>query len=310
MRYIVLDLEWNISPPRSRRAGDKNPQTQLNEEIIEIGAYSLDEDFNILDRFSTNVKARFNKKIHKHVALVTQRTEESLQTGLDFPDAIAAFKEWCTNGSDMDILFCTWSNNDVKPWVNNFKAYNLEWTSGMRFMDIQRLFGRTLETKQRNQISISTALELLNIDQELVLHKAVNDAYYAARIFKNTIAKLRTEEIFSVEAEDCFKMLYKYAYDISMNYRDKFELDGIKEIKELPGRANEHEWLCPACKEKLTKTKFWRISKGGHKLTADACCDEHEKVLISAVAYKTRSINEMKPKLFKIKAEAKIAYAY
>ena len=55
MNIIVLDLEWNQhSGGRKERILDKPIF-----EIIEIGAVKLDENYNIVDKFSQLIKASF-----------------------------------------------------------------------------------------------------------------------------------------------------------------------------------------------------------------------------------------------------------
>ena len=59
MDYIVMDLEWNQCP-----YGKGNEAKGLPFEIIEIGAVKLNEDFEIIDKFSEIIKPRIYKQLH------------------------------------------------------------------------------------------------------------------------------------------------------------------------------------------------------------------------------------------------------
>ena len=55
MNIVVLDLEWN-------GAYSKRLHGYINE-IIEFGAVKLDQELNIIDRFSCFVKPQVGKRI-------------------------------------------------------------------------------------------------------------------------------------------------------------------------------------------------------------------------------------------------------
>ena len=64
MNIIVLDLEWNQhSGGRKERILDKPIF-----EIIEIGAVKLDENYNIIDKFSQLIKPQIYHTMHKITA--------------------------------------------------------------------------------------------------------------------------------------------------------------------------------------------------------------------------------------------------
>ena len=299
--YIVFDLEWNIANPYKKNK--LNNAMIPKEEIIEIGAWRLDEQLNILDSFSTNVKANFFDELHKHVAKVTQRDKASLKTGLNFPEAFLYFTEWCKQNGE-PILFCTWSNNDVRPWISNLEAYNLQWPLGMRFFDAQRFF--SLAKEDRNiQNSVATALEFLEIEPEKDLHKALNDAWYTAIIFQRTIRHLQKENKISSDPKKLFAELYKYSYDINLNYRDKFIFADINKSAELIKIAKNTDWQCPACKTKLNFTKNWKPAKRGMHLNNSTVCPEHGTVLVNLICFRNKQQRELNLP-FHVKADVKI----
>ena len=302
--YIVLDLEWNIfSKSLLKEAGLSTPE--LAEEIMEIGACFLDDNLNLVDNFARNIKAKYNHEMHEHVAKVTGRDSESLKSGLSFPQAVKEFNEWWQDLAQGEkVLFCTWSNNDVRPWRKNFKKYNLVWPKGMRFFDAQRLFSMYMG-KGKQQSSVQTAIGELGIEEEYPLHCAVNDAHYTSLIFKKTLSTLQKKEVLPNDKDKLFDVLYKYSYDVSLNYKEKLQFSNITSVKDLPRLAIDTDWTCPACKQTLLINRDWKMSKGGQKLITHSKCLEHGSVLIKLNCFRSREERDLNNS-FQVRGEVKL----
>ena len=54
MGYIVLDLEWNSAYYK--------PQGRFINEIIQIGAVKMNDNFDIVDTFQVYIKSKIVKK--------------------------------------------------------------------------------------------------------------------------------------------------------------------------------------------------------------------------------------------------------
>lgn len=58
---VVLDFEFNRVPRRLRQT------LKLRDEILEIGAVKVDDDFNVIDKYRQIVKTSYNivdKKVY------------------------------------------------------------------------------------------------------------------------------------------------------------------------------------------------------------------------------------------------------
>ena len=64
MNIIVLDLEWNQN---SEGKKDRNAEKPIFE-IIEIGAVKLNENYEIVDKFSQLIKPQIYHTMHKITA--------------------------------------------------------------------------------------------------------------------------------------------------------------------------------------------------------------------------------------------------
>lgn len=59
----------------------------LHDEIVQIGAVKLDENYHILDTFKIMVSPKYYTKMNKKVSKLTKITTEERQYGFPFPVA-------------------------------------------------------------------------------------------------------------------------------------------------------------------------------------------------------------------------------
>ena len=172
--YIVMDLEFNRSNNFyvSERNGVKLPN-----EIIEIGAVKLDNNLNELDRFCSFIKPAVYTKINTEVKKLTDITNDMVYEGVEFPEAIKAFLEWCEDGD-----FITWSENDIIMIEDNMSYYGLSIDNLPRCYDIQPMFSDQIMDDDRN-FALNYALWKLDIKPE-TSHDALNDAINTAEVLR------------------------------------------------------------------------------------------------------------------------------
>ena len=130
MEYIAFDLEWN--QPGSAEEIIKEP-ISFPGEIIQIGAVKLDEDMKIIDTFNAFVKPVYYTEIGTFVSELTHITNETLENGFTFPDAINKFRAWCPE----DCVLLTWSNNDKKMLKQNIRMHGEKYNWIPHAIDIQ-----------------------------------------------------------------------------------------------------------------------------------------------------------------------------
>ena len=104
MRYIVVDFEMN---PVSRVY--KEQKAICTNEIIQIGAVLLDENYQEKDSFQTYVKPRFSTELRRSIVRLTGITERDLYNAPHFVDAINSFLTWIGND---DYTIYAWSETD------------------------------------------------------------------------------------------------------------------------------------------------------------------------------------------------------
>lgn len=194
MYYIVLDMEFNQnnafqkdSPisypyPESSFGLSNRMKNKLPFEIIQIGAYKLDEQLNILSSFNRFIKPSIYESIDPRITEMTGITTEQLQEEETFPEV---YNDFVAFVQGKDSVICTWGMADMKVLFRNVKDFHLdESLLPKQFINIQPYVSLHLKMPQKKLLNLQNAIELLNLPIDDAFHNALHDAYYTAMIFK------------------------------------------------------------------------------------------------------------------------------
>ena len=252
MNYIVLDLEWN--QPNSPRVMVKSP-VSLKGEIIQIGAVKLDENLEIIDTFKIMVKPKYYRTMHKKVSRLTSITDDDLQYGFPFKQALSYFNSWCTE----DCIFLTWSGDDVRMLRSNLLMHKVKYYSIPKSYDIQKLFSIQIAKDQR-QYSLLQALEIVQ-EPACSAHDALHDAINTTRVLRHLTPD--NGQVYGAP-----------------RIGDQMQTDdGMQEVCEISfdtrGEAfaalEKHEWICPDCGDRITFGP-WVRQNYDKKIAITTCC--------------------------------------
>ncbi len=259
MNYIIMDLEWNNTYCKKKKG--------FMNEIIEIGAVMLDENLEVVDVFSTFIKAQLGKKLHSRVKELTNITNDDITTGVPFSQTMAQFRKWSA-GSDNVIL--TWGDTDIRVLIENFKYFN-----GISFIpflnnyvNLQKYAQAFMNISKADQIGLSAAAEKLGIDVESYsLHRALDDSLLTADLFR----KIYNKHMLASYTLPCDTSFYskitfkpKVITDINSPLIDKSKMrclcdvcgGGCERITEwrVINQAFRAVFLCKKCKRKIRFT--------------------------------------------------------
>ena len=257
MEYVILDLEWNQPVSKEsypyRSIGDR-----MANEIIQIGAYKVSEDRNIIDSFCTYVRPKYYKRLNSVVKRLTNIDKEAVLAGREFPEAAALFRAWCPPGA---VIF-TWGNDDIYVMKQNLEFYGIDPSFISRWYDLQVMFS-TAFLGEKTQKSLSFALDYFDIKEDATkqLHDALDDAYYTAQIFmRHDIAACMA----AYPATSSFRALWS---ELSDTEYGAF----YSKTKAIADRAVS-QVLCPECGAELKKLGAWVQQNG--KYVCVASCEE------------------------------------
>lgn len=178
--YVVIDLEM-CNVPRSCRHS-----YSYGNEIIQIGAVLMNENFEVVDEFSSFVAPRFGA-LDNEISNLTGIKGVNLKTAPPFEEALALFLQWVPDDASM----VEWSDNDrIQLKAESSRKGNgtvkLEYFLASS-IDCQKMFGEKLDLGRR--CKLEEALFMADVCEDTRLHNALSDARNTAKLF----SKLMTE---------------------------------------------------------------------------------------------------------------------
>lgn len=174
-RYICIDLEMTEFTPNQRSL-----IPGVNGEVIQFGAVMLDENYNMISKFSSYVNPVFSS-VTPIIQNLTGITNTVLERADDFITVFDKFAYW--RGEGEITTFC-WSQADHKQLWNELEAkgrYRYDLFAILRdFVDLQQIFGNLVSSK--TSVSLESAMRLLQMEYEGKIHTAYSDSFNTARI--------------------------------------------------------------------------------------------------------------------------------
>ncbi len=252
MNFVILDLEWN-------GCYCKKLDGFINE-IIEFGAVKVDEQMNIVGKFTAVVRPQIGKKLRSSVTTLTSLTNEEVNKGCPFNYAVSKFRKFAK-----DCVIMTWSTSDIYALMQNSRYHLL--TDRLpflkRYVDLQAYCQEMLGiSSSEKQLGLNTAAELLNIDtSDIPQHRALWDSIVTFMCFKELYSK--SALISHIEKADCDefykRILFHPTYicnpDSPLIDKDKMffncNICGCRTEKksdwEYKNKAFTAEFVCPKC---------------------------------------------------------------
>ncbi len=238
MNIVILDLEWNGSYSR-RLKGFIN-------EIIEFGAVKCDEQLRVLDTFSLLVRPLVGKKISSKIENLTSITNERLQEGVQFTQAMSRFKKWLGG----DVLLLTWGTSDILTLIENCRYYYGNDTIPFLtdYVDMQRYIEDRTGVGHARQLGLYPAAGLLEIDLTgTAHHNALDDSLLSLKCLK----KIYSAETMKPFIEDG---RLKRFYD-----KITFKTSYICDMDHPLVRRSDFMFTCSRCGHRANRREQWKL---------------------------------------------------
>lgn len=184
MIHIVIDLEMN---PVNKTF--KDVRRYMTDEIIEIGAVKLDNNYKQVSEFQCYVRPQYGE-ITKHITKLTGITAETVADKPLFAEAFQNFMDWI---GSWDMTLYSWSNSDINQLRDEcrFKIPKYEINKLERqWRDLQKAFDERIGL--HSSLALKHAIGAMNRDFEGTQHTALADAANTAAI----LALLQNDEEF------------------------------------------------------------------------------------------------------------------
>jgi len=275
MNLVVVDFEWNQAM-RSDSPVFNHLPIHLRGEIIEIGAVRLNDDYSVGEEFTMDVRPEYFRQMHYQVKKITGFDKERLSNGVPFPEACAAFREFCGD----DVVFLTWGSDDRSIFEQNIIIHDLDWDWIDEWINLQLIYN--VQTGgNKNQRSLADAMEHFEIPQTRVAHDALGDAYNTAlvttkldmraglRAYDDAPRILESRMPGTVAAPETEPVPEPIRMDAFSGYSTKAEAFADPAVSEL---------CCPVCNGPMAAQKW--VNQGEGRYLNLYSCPEHGKYLM------------------------------
>lgn len=189
MKYMVIDLEMCKVPKAMRKTGYHRSQ-----EIIQIGAVLVDEEYEITEKFSTYVCPVYGQ-IDAKIRKLTGITNEHVKDAPKLNDALCQLEDWL---GEREVTAVSWSESDLGQLKNEMETKGLhnDTVESLfeHWMDCQKTFTDIID--RGKAFRLDEALILADIVQEGEAHDGLTDAYNTAKLF----IKMETTPEFEFQA--------------------------------------------------------------------------------------------------------------
>lgn len=239
MQYVIIDLEWN-------NAYSKKTAGFINE-IIEIGAVKVDENFDTVDTFSCIVRSQIGRKLRGSVKKLTNLTNDDISTGVPFTKAFSLFRDWL---SEQETVIMSWGDSDIRALLENYEYFcGIKTIPFLRYYcDLQRYFQRIKKRRPDQQAGLITAAQEVGIDPEgYTHHRALGDSLLTADIFEI----IYDEANFKKEVRVCDDEFYD---------RLLFKAKILKNIDNPLIDKKRLEHYCDSCGTQCELVEPWKFS--------------------------------------------------
>ena len=166
MQYIIFDLEWN------QPAGTERSERLPHGEIIQTGFLVLNDELEIVRREEQMIRPVCYTEMNPYVSALTGIKQSDVDKGLDFRTALKNM----TGCFAEDTVLITWGDDDMPILRENMLYHGINDIILPPHYNLQRIFAAQTGTHLR-QTGLKSAMEALEITDEIKAHDALNDAY-------------------------------------------------------------------------------------------------------------------------------------
>lgn len=201
--YIIFDLEATCY-----NRGEKTPDGFQNE-IIEIGAVKLNQNGELIDKFSKFAKPLLFPKLSKFCTDLTSITQEDIDNAEPLKDILKEFIEW--KGDDPLI---SWGFYDKSQLIKDLLLNDLENLVGELDLHYNLKHFYSKWNLIKRGVGMKKALNREKIDLVGTHHRGIDDAINISKIFKKYIDIFDITSKYTDRSFEMFESEYNYVYEM------------------------------------------------------------------------------------------------
>ncbi len=174
---LVVDLEatcWEV------------PNTPDLNEVIDIGIVVCDDQYEILDTWSSLIKPKTNVKLSSFCKRLTSIKQQDVDSALSFPQVISNFNLWFFEKfqtNPKDLIWFTWGSWDLKCLTEDCLRNEVPFPFASH-RNLKDIYFKIKKCDKKDKLSLKDVIERENIIFTQKLHRGITDALAAAMIAK------------------------------------------------------------------------------------------------------------------------------
>jgi len=143
----VFDLEFNQKyEDKKEHSEEKNKNSTLPFEIIQIGALKLNENFEKISTFNFLIKPTIHTILHPYVETLTKISKNNINSSETFPNIYDKFIKFI---GEEEAILCVWGIIDIKELLRNIKFHNISTVSlPIKYIDVHNHASKYFNTKK------------------------------------------------------------------------------------------------------------------------------------------------------------------
>lgn len=182
-KYVIYDLEMCRVP-----RGEKREQFGYRQELIQIGAVLLNENYEVADTFMSFVKPKFGE-LDDFIQKLTGIKHADIECAPSTEEVLKSFTKWIPD----EAVIVSWSENDPNQLYHEIDGKEIVIPRLENLLDesidCQYEFEEKLHSSRT--YSLSEALSITGLDCDDHIHDALFDAKNTALLF----AKMMKEPV-------------------------------------------------------------------------------------------------------------------
>ncbi len=173
MNYIIYDLEATCWDDGS---------TDKEMEIIEIGAYRVNDFGEVRGKFSRFVRPVLNPTLSEFCLGLTGIRQVEVNRADTFPTVIEEFKQWAhVDDHDEDYVLCSWGGFDRKMFIKDCNLHRLESEWATQHINLKEQYSKL--GRLHRGLGLQAALKREGMQFVGQPHRAISDAENTVAIF-------------------------------------------------------------------------------------------------------------------------------
>lgn len=173
MNFIVYDLEATCWP---------NRPASLKQEIIEVGAFRLTGEGEVVDRFQAFVRPIVHPMLSPFCRELTTISQPQVNSADKWDVVYEDFLDFIGYYDDERYLLCAWGNWDAKQLAKDCRLHGLDDDWVEPNIDLKAQYARIQRLKKPRGLAKSLRLE--GYEWEGDQHRAISDALNLVKLFK------------------------------------------------------------------------------------------------------------------------------